>query len=95
MNLLLDAGVPHLYLEQATVTPGDVPRVFDDHVVQASVLIGAISDSEYSVVYDIKLFTLIQDFIKAIIKTNINDAALVRVDILVIGSYCEDKWLFL
>ena len=46
--------VTHSELEVTLITPGGVPRVFDEPVVQVSGLIIAISDKENAMVYFVK-----------------------------------------
>ena len=84
---------PKFKLEVSLVTPGGVPGVFDEKVLQATGLINAISDSEYAVVYGVKVFIVIQDGFCAI--ACIDDATRVLMDVLVVGSDTEDNWLCL
>ena len=55
-------------LEVTLVTPGGVPGVFDEHVVQASGFIMAVTDSEYAVVYGVKVLVVIKYFSFAIFR---------------------------
>ena len=67
--------INHGELDVTLVTPGGVPRVFDEQVVQASGFINAIPDSEYAVVYTVKhmVLVLIKIYVHAI--QSINDTA--------------------
>ena len=45
---------PNLEFEIALITPSGVPGVFDEHVVQASGFVMAVTDSEYAMIYLVK-----------------------------------------
>ena len=64
-----------LEFEVAILTPGGIPGVFDEHVVQASSLVMAVTDSEYTMVYWVNVLIVIKHFCVAI--GSIDDTACV------------------
>ena len=78
---LFDLYVPFM-------TPGGSPGVLDEPVVQASLKIIAIADSDHGVVNWVKFFF----WVVAIMC--IYDATLVGMNILIIGRNSDGKWMF-
>ena len=80
-------------LEVPLVTPGGVPRVLDEPVVQASGIINAITDNEYGMVYCVKHLLVNSNDIVAIVC--INDSTCVGVYVFIIGRNSGGNWLLL
>ena len=79
-------------LDVPFITPGGVPGVLHEPIVQAGGLVSTVADYEYSVIDRIKIFTfLVSDYLIAI--PLINDTALIGVNVLVIGRYSDGKRL--
>ena len=61
--------------EVALITPGGVPGVFEEHVVQASGFVMPVTYSEYAMVYAVKVLVVNKYFLCAI--GSIDDAAFI------------------
>ena len=86
-----------LDLEVTLITPGGVPGVFDEYVIQASGLINAISDSEYSMVDRVKGIIISSSIgVPASVAIGcIYNTARIGVDVLVIGCDSDETWRFI
>ena len=65
--------INYFEFEVALITPGGVPGVFEEHVLQASGFVSAVTDSEYAVVNCVKNLVVIKYLVSAI--ASIDDAA--------------------
>ena len=52
------------------ITPGGIPGVFDEHVVQASGFVMTVTDSEYAMVY----------LVKSLVVNKYSGSAIVSID---------------